>query len=1378
MTGLQCRHPFGAFVTRVLGPLSALAVVGHALSHAATFTVTHTGDSGTGSLRWAIDQANGRPGIDRITFNIPGAGPHFIEPIHQLPDLTDTADVDGATQPGYAGTPKIVVSGARVGSTIFYHPAGIIVRANDCVIRALCIQNFIGAGRVDHVNEGGIGLRIHGNRNVVVGCFIGTSPDGLSRAGNGYGVGLFGSDNHVGSTTVPGGRNVISGNYLTQVHIIRDTFNNKVRNNLIGMNAAGTANITPQPHWRNNSDSISPAYYYPAVESAGIWSWINTGTVIGGREPGEANYISGVTTGIVLGGGSQATVWGNHIGLSPDGNPLPVVTGIVVCNATIFTVWDAWFGPFADRYPAFNHTVGGTIPAEGNQIGNCQEHAIVVEGWELAANPARVLDVYVAGNRIGLTAAGAPAPVGGSAVFIREARNVTVERNTFAHCTHAVTVAGYDDRTEHVANAEIIGNRTETSAGSAIRLEQWTIRRPSPGSITANSHPERTLGFANPPADSLDADVGPNHFQNAPVVEFATGLPNGRVRVEGFVRGEPGRTYRAEIFASIAPSAGAARGEIPAGTQSGIVTDASGTARFSIESSVIPARSWITATATRLDGRGPSPATSTMSDAILAPGSGRFAFAGGALVTPEGTGITVTLRRTGSSLGSASVRVIVDPEASNARPLDYLLNGLDSQGRIEFGPGVSERTLVLFPVRDGIDELATELVALRLTEPSPGATADNSLRLVGITDTDPNPTITVPSVSVFEGNTGITRMVFDVELSHASERLTSMLPAFDPGTTDLADTSGWLFSNVDDTHYRFEVFVLGDSAFESDEVFQFHCVGGLIPNGVPGEDRIVSPTVTGTIRNDDAPPKQSVFFTVGSIVVTEGDGEVWASIQRSDSAGRAQVKILSESRTATRGRDFEVPNEVITVEFPEGHAGPIAFRVGLVDDLLDEDNESFVLRLESPSWSEGEIGVGEISSFVVTMQDNDDEPVLSLSGESWPEGQAGSTSKTITFQLSAPSEREVQVQYASRHVSTDDTDVTPVTGTLTFPPGTVKAVLPVSIHGDTTWEPDESFALDVISALHASVAPSAPVFVIRNDDADSPVLAFTPDAIRVLESDGALRVTVTRTGRLDVAAPFKLSFGPGTSVEPGIEVTGVGSFEMPAGTTEMSVGLGLVDDLIDEEEEFVDVVLSAVAPTTLAGATSARVAVVDDDAPPIARLEDFVVVESDSPAEFPVRARVKLSQPSGRSIRLVGKLASGTALQDSDFVAELIEVNIPPGESSADVPLRFLADTDAEGVEFASFHWTEATHALLPGSPTNIRIEPLSITSLEIVAGRVRLVFPTGTYQQWRVQKATDLKPSAWTDATALEPGAGAPLRWEDPEPVAEGVRFYRIRLD
>src|SRR5687768_9904507 len=43
-------------------------------AHAATFVVTNTNDSGAGSLRQAIIDANNSPGFDNITFNIPGGG--------------------------------------------------------------------------------------------------------------------------------------------------------------------------------------------------------------------------------------------------------------------------------------------------------------------------------------------------------------------------------------------------------------------------------------------------------------------------------------------------------------------------------------------------------------------------------------------------------------------------------------------------------------------------------------------------------------------------------------------------------------------------------------------------------------------------------------------------------------------------------------------------------------------------------------------------------------------------------------------------------------------------------------------------------------------------------------------------------------------------------------------------------------------------------------------------------------------------------------------------------------------------------------------------------------------------------------------------------
>ena len=44
-----------------------------------TFTVTNTNDSGTGSLRQAITDANGTGG-GTINFNIPGRGVHTISP--------------------------------------------------------------------------------------------------------------------------------------------------------------------------------------------------------------------------------------------------------------------------------------------------------------------------------------------------------------------------------------------------------------------------------------------------------------------------------------------------------------------------------------------------------------------------------------------------------------------------------------------------------------------------------------------------------------------------------------------------------------------------------------------------------------------------------------------------------------------------------------------------------------------------------------------------------------------------------------------------------------------------------------------------------------------------------------------------------------------------------------------------------------------------------------------------------------------------------------------------------------------------------------------------------------------------------------------------
>src|SRR5207249_2241654 len=66
----------------------------------AVFTVTNTADSGAGSLRQAILNANAAPGADTIAFNIPGTGIHTIVPTSALPKSTGPVVIDGYTQPG------------------------------------------------------------------------------------------------------------------------------------------------------------------------------------------------------------------------------------------------------------------------------------------------------------------------------------------------------------------------------------------------------------------------------------------------------------------------------------------------------------------------------------------------------------------------------------------------------------------------------------------------------------------------------------------------------------------------------------------------------------------------------------------------------------------------------------------------------------------------------------------------------------------------------------------------------------------------------------------------------------------------------------------------------------------------------------------------------------------------------------------------------------------------------------------------------------------------------------------------------------------------------------------------------------------------------
>lgn len=325
----------------VIGEVQSGAVVSQQLQSRwnallATFTVTNTNDSGAGSLRQAILDANALGGLDTITFNIAGAGPHTINLLSALPEITDLIVIDGFSEPDYVtGTPVIELNGVSAGASV----DGLRLSAGSggSTIRGLIINRF---------TDDGIDIASGSSGNTIVGNWIGLDNTGTLDFGNGSdGVEADSANNIFGGTTVAD-RNVVSGNNGRGFSVFGSSATGNVfLGNYIGTNAAGTAAVG------NTDDGI------------GLTSGAN-GNTIGGLAAGSRNIISGNNDdGVQLSDLATANlIQGNYIGIGADGTTAigNSSDGIEILNAANLNI------------------VGGGLPIAGNVIASNGNRGIYV----------------------------------------------------------------------------------------------------------------------------------------------------------------------------------------------------------------------------------------------------------------------------------------------------------------------------------------------------------------------------------------------------------------------------------------------------------------------------------------------------------------------------------------------------------------------------------------------------------------------------------------------------------------------------------------------------------------------------------------------------------------------------------------------------------------------------------------------------------------------------------------------------------------------------------------------------------------------------------------------------------------------------------------
>jgi hypothetical protein len=247
----------------------------------AVFVVTNTNDSGPGSFRQALLDANATSGTDTINFSV-GSGLQTIVLQSDLPVISDPIIIDGTSQPGYSGAPLIEVT--RLSG--FGSHAVLSITAGNSTVKGLVINRSTNTA-IALLNNGG---------NRVEANYLGTDVSGTLRLGNSNGIVIFSSSNNVIGGTTPAKRNLISANETGIAINDAASSGNLIQGNYIGTNAAGTAALG------NGSNGIR----------------IVTNTTIGGTAPGAGNLISGNgLAGIGMGAGN--VVQGNFIGTDVSG---------------------------------------------------------------------------------------------------------------------------------------------------------------------------------------------------------------------------------------------------------------------------------------------------------------------------------------------------------------------------------------------------------------------------------------------------------------------------------------------------------------------------------------------------------------------------------------------------------------------------------------------------------------------------------------------------------------------------------------------------------------------------------------------------------------------------------------------------------------------------------------------------------------------------------------------------------------------------------------------------------------------------------------------------------------------------------------------------
>ncbi len=195
----------------------------------------------------------------------------------------------------------------------------------------------------------------------------------------------------------------------------------------------------------------------------------------------------------------------------------------------------------------------------------------------------------------------------------------------------------------------------------------------------------------------------------------------------------------------------------------------------------------------------------------------------------------------------------------------------------------------------------------------------------------------------------------------------------------------------------------------------------------------------------------------------------------------------------------------------------------------------------------------------------------------------------------------------------------------------------------------------------------------------APLLSFAAATAEADEGSGTATIRVTLSEPNYAGAVMVTYQSSQGTAQPGGDYIAVNStITIPAGQTEATFAVPLIEDEVDEANETVQLTLSNLTGA-VAGATMQMVlTIVDNDAPPTLAVSGGNVVETAASVDF----TFQLSAASGQLVTLTISTVNGTATAPTDFIALTnVQIVIPIGATTAKVSVTLVDDGIKEDPE-------------------------------------------------------------------------------------------------